>query len=172
MVRSFPRTRDLRLADGHGVFFRRQFFLDAPVEAFVLEENHRVVIADRRLDQPLGIVRRRRRHHFETGRAHEPHLRVLRVKRAAVNAAARRRAHHHGHRRVPAVAAFGGEIHNLVEAAGDEIGELHFRHRPQPHKRWRRWPHRRWRLRRSGVSTTRFSPKCSKNPSVTLNAPP
>jgi hypothetical protein len=29
---------------------------------------------------------------------------------------------------------FGGEVDNLVEAAGDEIGELHFRHRPQPHE--------------------------------------
>ncbi len=134
MVRSLPSRAIFGLADGHSVFFARQLFLDAPVEAFVLEENHRVVIADGRFDQPLGIVRRRRRHHFQTGRAHEPHLRVLRVKRAAVNAAARRRAHHDRHGRVPAIAALGGEVDNLVEAAGDEIGELHLRHRPQPHE--------------------------------------
>ncbi len=40
-----------------------------------------------------------------------------------------------GTRRVPAVAALGGEIHDLVEAAGDEIGELHLGHRAQPHER-------------------------------------
>ena len=56
------------------------------------------------------------------------------MERPAVNAAARWRTNHHRHRGVPPVAAFGREVHNLVEAAGNKIGELHLGHRPQPHE--------------------------------------
>jgi hypothetical protein len=134
MLRSRPSRATFAFADGHGVFFRGQVLLDAAIEALVLEENHRVVIAHGGLDEPLGVVGGGRRHHFQAGRAHEPHLGILRVERAAVNAAAGGRAHHHGHGRAPAIAALGGEIDDLVEAAGDEIGELHFGHRPQSHQ--------------------------------------
>ena len=64
----------------------------------------------------------------------EQRLGVLRVEGAAVDAAAGRSADHDGHRRVPAVAALGGEVDDLVVAAGDEVRELHLGHRPQSHQ--------------------------------------
>src|SRR5581483_1640599 len=53
---------------------------------------------------------------------------------AAVYAAARGGAHHHGHGRVPAIPALGGEIDDLIETAGDEVGELHLGHGAQTHE--------------------------------------
>ena len=100
----------------------------------MLKENHRVVIANRRLDQTLGVIRGRRRHHLQPRRADEPHLRVLRMERPAVNASARWRAHHNRHRRIPSIPALRREIYNLIEPARNKIGELHFRHRTQPHE--------------------------------------
>ena len=134
MLRSRPFAHHFGLADGHGVLFGRQVLLDAAVEALVLEEEHRVVVADGGFDEALGVVGGGRAHHLQAGRADEPHLGILRMERAAVNAAARGRANHDGHGRVPAVAALGGEVDDLVEAAGDEIGELHLRHRAQAHQ--------------------------------------
>ncbi len=65
---------------------------------------------------------------------HEPHFRVLRVEGAAMNPSAGGRANYDGNRSVPAVAALGGEIDDLIEAATDEIGELHLSHRAQSHE--------------------------------------
>src|SRR5215472_4698217 len=56
------------------------------------------------------------------------------MKRAAMDAAAGRRADHDGHARAPAVTAFGREIDDLVVGAGDEIRKLDFGDRPQPHE--------------------------------------
>ncbi len=39
-----------------------------------------------------------------------------------------------GTRGIPAIAALGGEVDDLVEAAGDEIGELHFGDGTQSHE--------------------------------------
>src|ERR1700691_4413811 len=56
------------------------------------------------------------------------------MKRTPVDPATRRPADHHGHRRTPKIVRFRHEVGYLVEAARDEINELHFRHRPQPQK--------------------------------------
>src|ERR1039458_4591059 len=121
MLRSRPSRATFATPIGTRVIFGWQIFLDAAIERLVLEENHRVVIAYGGFDQALGVVGRGRRHHLQSGRPHKPHLGVLRMERATVNAATRRRAHYYRHRSAPAVTTLGGEIHDLVEAAGDEI---------------------------------------------------
>ena len=97
----------------------------------MLEEKHRIVIANRGLHQPLCVVSRRRIHHLQSRRVHEIHFRILRMEWTAMHAAARWPAHHHRHWSAPAVMRFRDKIGDLVEAAGDEIDELHFRHGPQ-----------------------------------------
>ncbi len=53
------------------------------------------------------------------------------MERAAVNAAAGRPAQDHRHGSAVAIVRFGDEVGDLIEAAGDEINELHFGHRAQ-----------------------------------------
>src|SRR6266404_5991434 len=113
-------------ADRHGVIAGGNFSLDAAVEKFVLEEEHRVIVAHRGLQQALGIVGRRRIDHLQPGRVHEIHFRICRMERSAVHAASGRPANHHGRRGVPEVVSLGDEIRNLIEGADDEIDELHF----------------------------------------------
>jgi hypothetical protein len=93
----------------------------------VLEVDHRVVVADRGLEQALGVVRRRRRDHFQPGTMDEPGLRVLRMVQPAADIAAARRADDDWNRRAPAVAESQRRrlVDDLIERAGDEIGELH-----------------------------------------------
>src|SRR5579884_3944613 len=52
----------------------------------------------------------------------------------AVHACAGGPADHQRYSRAPAVVDFGGHVHNLVEPAGDEIHELHLRHRTHTHQ--------------------------------------
>ncbi len=120
---------DARLAQRHDVIFRRNFFFDAAIKIFVLEEDDRIVVADRRFDQTLGVVGAGRANHFQAGRVHEPHLRILRVKRAAVNIAAAGSANHQRRGRAPAIVSLGNHVDDLVEGAADEIHELEFGHR-------------------------------------------
>src|ERR1700730_7210299 len=61
-------------------------------------------------------------------------LEILRVEWSAVNATAGWRTNHDRDTRSPAVTALGCETDNLVVAAGDEVRELHFSHRPQAHQ--------------------------------------
>ncbi len=67
--------------------------LDAAVEVLVLEVEHRVLVADRLDQQALGVRRRRRADDLEARDVRERRLGVLRVERAAREAAARRAAH-------------------------------------------------------------------------------
>ena len=122
---------DGSLADGHGVVVQRHVLFDSPVEVLVLEEQHRVVVAHRRLDEALGVVGRAGADHLETRRVDEIHLRVLRVEGPAMDAAAHRAANHQRDRRAPAVVALGGEVGDLVEGAGDEVHELQLANRAQ-----------------------------------------
>ncbi len=55
---------------------------------------------------------------------------ILRVKRTAVYAAARRTAHNHRYRRAPAKMRLGEQVGDLVEGAADEVHELEFSDRP------------------------------------------
>ena len=121
-----PSPSNGSLADWHNEVIQGKLFLDAAIQEFVLEINNGVRIADRCFDKPLRIVSRRRTYDFETGCVHVVHFGILRMKRAAVDASSARSSHNDGDARAPAVTAFGGEIGDLVESAGNEIGELHF----------------------------------------------
>ena len=79
---------------------------------------------------PFASSARRGRDHLEPGRLQEPGLGVLRVERAAREAAARREPHDDRDRHALAVVELGRDVHELVEAAGDEVGELHLADRP------------------------------------------
>src|SRR4051812_8098180 len=57
---------------------------------------------------------------------HKIHFRILRVERPPVHAPAAWTADHDGNTGAPAIAAFGSEVRDLIEGAGNEIGELHF----------------------------------------------
>ena len=62
---------------------------------------------------------------------HEPRLGVLRVVRAAGEAAAGREPDGDVHRQAHPVVGLAGDVDELVEAAADEVGELHLGDRPQ-----------------------------------------
>ena len=80
-------------------------------------------------DQALGVVGGGRANHFQAGRVHEPHLRILRMEWAAVNIAAAGAANHQRRGRAPAIVSLGDHVDDLVEGAADEIHELELGHR-------------------------------------------
>src|SRR6202030_1679755 len=88
-------------------------------------ERHGIVVADRGFQEAFGVVGGRRVNDFQAGRVHEIHFRIRGMKRAAMNAASRWPPQHHWHGRAPAIVGFGDEVRHLIEAAGDEIDELH-----------------------------------------------
>ena len=101
----------------------------------------------------------------------EPGLRVLGMKGTAAESPARGAAKDHRHRDAPTVVALGGEIDNLIEGAGNEVGELKLDDGPEaldaapqaaPTK-----PDSE-----IGVSMTRSSPNSSRKPFVIRKAPP
>ena len=69
---------------------------------------------------------------FRPGRWMNQRLGILRVIQPAAHVAAARRAHDDRHARPAAVPVpqRGGLIDDLIEAARDEVGELHLRHGP------------------------------------------
>jgi len=54
---------DIRLADGNEVFTLRNLTFIA-IHLFGFHENNRVVVANRRFEQPLGVIRIGGRHYF------------------------------------------------------------------------------------------------------------
>jgi len=65
--------------EGDGVVLIGHVALGRGVEHLVLDEHHRVLVADGRLEQALGVVGGRRHHHFQAGDVGEPGLQRLRV---------------------------------------------------------------------------------------------
>ena len=120
---------EARLADRDGVALFGHLALDAAVQVLVLEEEHGVRVLDGRDEQALRVLRRRRADALEAGDVGERALRVLRVERPAREAAAGRQPDDDRHRRSRAVALLRGHGHEVVPGAGDEVRELHLRHR-------------------------------------------
>ena len=95
-------------------------------ECLRLEEDHGIVVADRRGEQALGVVRAGRHHDDEAGRVAEPRLQALGVLRAEPDARpggaandewdARRATHHEAQLR--------GLVRDLVHRHGAEVEEL------------------------------------------------
>src|SRR3954451_21439079 len=99
--------------------------LDAAIEVLVLHEQHRVGVAHGGDQQALGVLGRGGGDDLDAGRVQEPRLGVLRVERAAAEAAAARQPDGDVHREPLAVVHLPGDVDELIEAAGDEVGELH-----------------------------------------------
>src|SRR5258706_558382 len=86
-----PFTRGARLSDrGENLLALRQLLLDAAVEPFVLQVEHRILVADRCLDETLRVPHRRRKDDLQTRRGEERPLRALGWERPAANVAATR----------------------------------------------------------------------------------
>ena len=138
----------------------------------MLEEEHAVVVADRRLHQPLRVGGRRRIDDLEARRVDEGRFGILRVERTAAHVAAARPAHHHRTRQERAVARRGDVVREHVVGAGDEVDELHLAHRPHAHVRRAGRRADDPDLARSACRSRAASPNVACRPSVTLNAPP
>ena len=161
---SSPSRCDARLADRHRVALLRHLALDAAVQVLVLEVEDRVRILDRADQQALGVLGRRRADALEAGDVRERRLRVLRVERAAGEAAARRQPHDDRHRRAGAVALLRRDGDEVVPGAGDEVRELHLGDGPHAH-------HRRAGARRRRSPSRRAARRCTRHvPELLLEA--
>ena len=120
-------------AERHRVIAVGHLAPDASVHLLVLEEQHGIVVADRRPEEALRVVGRRRDDDLQARHVREERLDRLRVVEGAVHAAAVRRPHDHRHAEavVRAVAHPRGLGHELVEGRVDEVGELDLGDRPE-----------------------------------------
>jgi hypothetical protein len=119
-----PRPLHLRAAQGQGVLLFGHRPL-GPVQKLLLEEHHRVVVADRGFQQSLGVVGGGRDDHLEAGHVAHPGLHALRMLGRRAGPRAPGGAQHHGHGRLPAelVAHLGGLVGQLVHGDGEEVAE-------------------------------------------------
>ena len=103
-------------------------------EELLLEEDHRVVVPDRRGEQPLRVERTGGHRDHEARDVREQGLQALRVLRSEPDAAARDHPDHERDARRPAhhESELRGLIHDLVEGDGGEVRELQLDDRPQP----------------------------------------
>ena len=85
---SRPLARHLGRAERHRVVRVRHVAPDGAVHLLVLEEQHRVVVADRRAEQAPGVGRGRGDDHLQARDVGEERLHRLRVVQRAVDAAA------------------------------------------------------------------------------------
>ena len=113
-----------------------ELFLKAP-KVLVLQIDHRIVAADRRLEQAQIVARRRRRDHGQARDMHIPGFQRLRVLRGRRAPHAHRLAHDQRHAALPAehVAGLRRLVHELVHGAEREIGEAHLHHRARARQR-------------------------------------
>ena len=83
----------------------------------MLDEDHRVVVADRGGQKPLGVGGRRGHRDEQAGNVQEHRLQAVRVRRAELVAGALRHADHQRHGHLPAehVADVGGVVDDLIE---------------------------------------------------------
>src|SRR5438128_469117 len=129
-----PLASQPRLADGsEDLLLLQQRLLDPPVQPFVLEVDDRIVVPDGGLDQALRVPRGGGIDDLQARRVKEGRLRVLRMERTAPHVAATGAAHDHRGRETGAVARGGDVVREHVVGAGDEVDELHLRHRAHAH---------------------------------------
>ena len=105
-----------------------------PVHELVLDEEDRVVIGDRRVQQRADVVALARRHDLDAGHAQQHLLQRLAVRRAVAAAPTHRRPHdeRHSHLVVEHRAELRDPVHGLVEAERDEVAEHDLEDRPPP----------------------------------------
>ena len=141
---------DVALAERHQCT-RRRGPRPYAVERLALDEDDRVVVADRRLQQALRVRRRRRHHHLEPGHVRVEVLeRTASAARRAVRRAARA-AEHDRQLELPArhLPDLGRVVDDLIERDEREVPGHELDDRPQARPSPRRCRRRRSRTRRS-----------------------
>ena len=103
------------------------------IDALGLEEDDRVIILDRRDQQPLGVIGSGRDHRLDAGHMREDALGTLAVRLPAENAAAKGRADRHRRYELARrpIAQPRRLAHQLVERGIDIVGELNLGHGPE-----------------------------------------
>ena len=129
---SVALARDPRLPERYDVLALGDLAAHRPVVELRLEDDHRIGVADRRGEQPLGVGRRRGDRHLHARRVHVVGLGRVVVQLGGADAAAVRHAHYerelHRAARPPAVAPDVRD--QLVEARVREGVVLHLADRP------------------------------------------
>src|SRR5207247_407500 len=102
----------------------------SPVKLLRLQEDHRVRVTDRGLQQSLGVGRSRWQHDLQPWDVAVEGLRGLRVIERAPDSTSGWRSDHEraGEVAVRPVAHLGDLVHDLVESREAVVGELHLRH--------------------------------------------
>ena len=104
------------------------------VEQLVLEEDHRVVVPDRRREQALGVGRGGRHHALQPRHVREHRIVAAGVLAGGSEAGADHRPDHHRHLCLASehVAELGALVEDLVHAHAEEVDEHELGHRPEP----------------------------------------
>jgi hypothetical protein len=108
-----------------------------PVDAGRLQKHHRIRIADGGEQEPIGALRRGRRHHPQARNVGEHRFRALGVMLGRANAGAGGHAQHHraGEPPLGAVAQPGCVVGQLIDAGVGKAHELNFADGPQALRR-------------------------------------
>ena len=116
-------ARDARLADGEHEVGELRHLEALAVQDLVLEEHHRVGIADRGLEQPLGVGGGIGRDHLQPRHARIPGGEILAVLGGDAGGGAVRSAEHDGAMHLAArhIARLGGGIDDLVDRLHGEV---------------------------------------------------
>ena len=125
---------DIGLAKGDGVIP----FRDLPfhgIKHFVFKENHRVVVANRFDQKPLGIIGRAGHDHLQPGKMHEQGFQALGVLGGGPDPGTARGAHDHGNFGFAAEHIFhlARLVIELVQGHTDKIDKHQFNDRSEPH---------------------------------------
>ena len=133
MVTSLPVFHDARLADGQHEIVDLGHRKGPAIDDFIFQEDHRIGIADRRLEQALGVGGGIRRDHRHAGHRGIPGGIILAVLGADAGGGAVGAAEHDGAAHLPArhVAGLGGGIDDLVHRLHGEIPGHEFHDRLQ-----------------------------------------
>ena len=123
MVTSDAGARDLRLADRQYKIVELGHRRGMAVENFVFQEDHRIGIADRGLEQALGVGGIRGRDHPQTGNVREPRRIILAVLGGDARGGTVRSAEHDraAHLAARHIERLGRRIDDLVDRLHGEV---------------------------------------------------
>src|SRR6185369_3890258 len=103
------------------------------IQLFVFEVEHRIGIANRRLDQTLRIVSSRRLDDLQTGSVQEERFGVERVEWTRANARTAWTTKDCRQSRAPAITTLRSVVGQQIEAGGNEIDKLKLSDRSHSH---------------------------------------
>src|SRR6185369_10205605 len=101
----------------------------------MLEEEHRIGIADRRFDQAFRVVSRRRLDNLQSRSVQEKRLRVERMKRPRTYSRSAWTTKHRRNAGAPAISTLRRVVCQQIEARGNEIDKLKLSDRSHAHQR-------------------------------------